>query len=34
MNSFDINFDTIKNMIGSNEESVVTVWNGYKIARD
>ena len=34
MNSFDINFDTIKNMIGSNEESVVTVRNGYKIARD
>lgn len=33
-NSLDINFDTIKKMITTNETSVVTVQNDYKIARD
>lgn len=33
-NSLHINFDTIKKMITTNETSVVTVQNDYKIARD
>lgn len=33
-NSLDINFDTIKKMITTNETSVVTVKNDYKIVRD
>lgn len=33
-NSLDISFETIKKMITTNETSVVTVQNDYKIARD
>lgn len=33
-NSLDINFDTTKKMITTNETSVVTVLYDYKIARD